>query len=74
MLKKIIKDFIKKTNKDTAIIHLRVHLPNKNDKYNYKTPRWHTDGKYFPNMKYNEFLNKNYYKHLYIFHCHNLYF
>lgn len=55
MLKKIIKDFIKKTNKDTAIIHLRVHLPNKNDKYNYKTPRWHTDGKYFPNMKNHQF-------------------
>ena len=47
----IIKEFMNKTNKNSALIHLRTQLPIKNELYNYKIPRWHQDGRYSPFMK-----------------------
>jgi len=44
----IIVNVINASNKDSALIHLRVFLENKKA---YKIPRWHFDGRYFTSQK-----------------------
>ena len=43
IIKKIIKEFMNKTGKDSALIHIRASQPNDW----HDIPRWHQDGRYW---------------------------